>query len=176
VAEYTRAGWPPDICHDMTLCTRSLAGEFVVPADLGACCAHFGVELTDTHAALADAEATAALLSAYILASGERRTGAELPAFGEMMRWPAPPRLATPQMWRGFADQLTAPGNDLMDGVEGLEWADECPELLDRKISGPERRPLDAMAASLGMVDAVCAEGLVVRDPDGEGRGADPND
>ena len=52
-----------------------LAGQFGAPAKLGACCAHgpcnkrrvatnAGVELTDAHAALADAEATAALLAA----------------------------------------------------------------------------------------------------------------
>ena len=73
VAEYARAGWPLGLTHDMTLCTMRLAGQFGAPAKLGACCAHFGVPLTDAHAALADAEATAALLAAYMRASGERR-------------------------------------------------------------------------------------------------------
>ena len=96
-----------------------------------------GVELTDAHAALADAEATAALLAAYMRASGERRMWDEWLAFGETMRWPTPPRLATPPVWRGFARQLTAPGSDLMarvagsfERVEGLEGADEYLDLL----------------------------------------------
>ena len=110
VAEYARAGWPLDLTHDMTLCTMRLAGQFGAPAKLGACCAYFGVELADAHAALADAEATAALLAAYMRASGERRMWDEWLAFGETMRWPAPPRLATPPVWRGS----TAQGSDLM--------------------------------------------------------------
>ncbi len=31
-----------------------LAGQFGAPAKLGACCAHFGVELADAHAAARD--------------------------------------------------------------------------------------------------------------------------
>jgi len=114
-----------------------LAGQFGAPAKLGACCAHFGVLLTDAHAALADAEATAALLAAYMRASGERRMWDEWLAFGETMRWPAPPRIATPPVWRGFARRLTALGSDLMnrvarsfERVEGLEGADEYLDLL----------------------------------------------
>jgi len=182
VAEYARAGWPLDLTHDMTLCTMRLAGKFGAPVKLGACCAHFGVELADAHAALADAEATAALLAAYMRASGERRMWDEWLAFGETMRWPAPPQLATPPVWRGS----TAQGSDLMDRVagsfervEGLDGADEYLDLLDRvlldrKISGSERRALDGMVGSLGLggddvarlnrhymlgvVDAVCAD------------------
>ncbi len=186
VSEYARAGWPLSLTRDMTICTMRLAGQFGAPAKLGDCCAHFGVELTDAHAALADAEATAALLAAYMRASGERRMWDEWLAFGETMLWPAPPRLGTAPVWRGFARELTAPGSDLMDRVagsfervEGLEGADEYLDLLDRvlldrKISTAERRALDGMAAALGLtaddvarlnrhymlgvVDAVCAD------------------
>ncbi|NYI42631.1 hypothetical protein BKA03_002750 [Demequina lutea] len=58
------------------------------------------MELTDAHAALADAEATAALLAAYMRASGERRMWDEWLAFGETIEWPAPPRLGTAPVWR----------------------------------------------------------------------------
>jgi hypothetical protein len=46
-----------------------------------------GVELADAHAALADAEATAALLAAYMRTSGERRMWDEWLAFGETIAW-----------------------------------------------------------------------------------------
>ena len=38
--------------------------------EAGGCCAHFGVEVADAHAALVDAEATAALLAANMRAAG----------------------------------------------------------------------------------------------------------
>src|SRR5660397_138329 len=79
----------------------------------------------------------AALLAAYMWASGELRMWDEWLAFGETMRWPAPPRIATPPVWRGFARRLTALGSDLMnrvarsfERVEGLEGADEYLDLL----------------------------------------------
>ena len=102
-----------------------------------------------------------------------RRMWDEWLAFGETIVWPAPPRLGTAPVWRGFARELTAPGSDLMDRVagafarvEGHEGADEYLDLLtetlqervrlDRRIPGPrpvnaQRRALDGMAASLGL-------------------------
>ena len=56
-----------------------LAGQFGAPAKPGGVLrarwleTNAGVELTDAHAALADAEATAALPAAYMRASRERR-------------------------------------------------------------------------------------------------------
>lgn len=161
-AEYTRAGWPLALTPEMTLCTMRLARQFGAPANLGECCAAFGIALTDAHAALADAEATASLLAAYMRASSDRRTWDAWLAYGETVRWPAPPRLATRPMPRGS----TGAGSDTLRQVahsfarvDGLDGADEYLDLLDRvledrKISVPERRALDGMAASLGLGEA----------------------
>jgi len=137
------------------------------------------VELTDAHAALADAEATAALLVQYKRRSTAWTGWDRLQEFSEVFDWPAPPRRGTVPVWRGFARELTAPGSELMDRVagqfarfEGLEGADEYLDLLDRvllvcklparKIAGPrrlsaQRRALDGMASSLGLSRADAA-------------------
>lgn len=181
-AEYARAGLPVDVTPDKALCTMRLAGEYGAPAKLGDCCAYFGITLADAHAALSDAEATAALLTAYMRASRDRRVWDEWLRFGATLHWPAAPPLRTAPVGRGS----TVKGSDLMTRVagsftrvEGLAGADEYLDLLDRvlldrKISVPERRALDGMGASLGLttddvarlnrhymmgvVDAVCAD------------------
>lgn len=182
VAEYARAGWPLDLTHEMTLCTMRLASQFGAPAKLGACCDFFGVPLSDAHAALADAEAAAALLAIYL---GETRGDAAWARWleiGEAFRWPTPPRRAVAPVQRGTTAKGSevlagvvgrfAPVNDLDGAVEYLDLLDRV--LLDRKISADERRALDGLAASLrltaadverldrhymvGVVDAVCAD------------------
>ncbi|WP_430867193.1 exonuclease domain-containing protein [Demequina aurantiaca] len=188
VAEYARAGWPLNLTPDMTLCTMRLAGVYGAPAKLSACCAHFGVPLTNAHAALADAEATASLLAAYMAASPDRSMWDHWVTFGEGVQWPTPPRLATLPVPRGAAgagSELLATVAGQFERVEGLEGSDEYLDLLDRvlldrKISVPERRALDGMAAALGLradqigrlnrhymlgvVDAVCADDQLTRD------------
>ncbi len=105
-------------------------------------------QLADAHAALADAEATAALLAEYMRASGERRMWDEWLAFGEAH--PVAGAAAAGDC-AGVARVRRRQGSDLMDRVagsfervEGLDGADEYLDLLDRvlldrKISGPER-------------------------------------
>ena len=159
VAEYERAGWPLSLTHEQTLCTMRLAVTFGAPAKLGDCCRTFGIEISDAHAALADAEATAALLAAYMRASSDRAMWVKWVEFGESLTWPRPPRLATAPVGRGSA----APGSSLMERVAGsfgpvtniagaTEYLDLLDRvLLDRNISTPERRALDTLAASLGL-------------------------
>jgi DNA polymerase-3 subunit epsilon len=162
VAEYARAGWPLDLTHEMTLCTMRLAQQYGAPASLGACCNFFGVQLSDAHAALADAEAAAALFALFL---GDTRGDAAWERWlkmGEAFRWPMPPRRAVAPVLRG----TTAKGSEVLAGVvgrfapvDGLVGAAEYLDLLDRvlldrKISADERRALDGLAASLGLTDA----------------------
>jgi DNA polymerase-3 subunit epsilon len=156
-----------------------LARAYGAPAKLGECCAHFGVPLTEAHAALADAEAAAGLLAAYIAASGSRR---------EWDGWLAPPPRGVAPVLRG----TTRPGSAVLARavghfapVDDVDGADEYLDLLDRvlldrKISVPERRALEGMATTLGLgagdvarlnrhymlgvVDAVCADDQLTRE------------
>ena len=72
-AEFERVGRPmPEV---PTLCTLALAYRLLseVPGrKLHQCCEHIGVFLKDSHTALGDAEATAALLAAYLRLASER--------------------------------------------------------------------------------------------------------
>ena len=188
VAEYARAGWPLDLTHEMTLCTMRMSGQLGGPAKLADCCAHFGVRLADAHEALADAEATAALLTEYRRRSATWTGWDRLQEFSEVFAWPAPPRRAVAPVLRG----TTSAGSEVLASVvgkfarvQGVQGADEYLDLLDRvlldrKISGPERRALDGMATSLGLggddvarlnrhyllgvVDAVCADDQLTRE------------
>ncbi|UPU88090.1 hypothetical protein LGT36_012705 [Demequina sp. TMPB413] len=147
-----------------------------------------GVPLTDAHAALADAEAAAGLLAAYIAASGSRREWDGWLALGESLRWPAPPPRGVAPVLRG----TTRPGSAVLARavghfapVDDVDGADEYLDLLDRvlldrKISVPERRALEGMATTLGLgaddvarlnrhymlgvVDAVCADDQLTRE------------
>ena len=141
-----------------------LARAYGAPAKLGECCAHFGVPLTEAHAALADAEAAAGVLAAYIAASGSRREWDGWLALGEQLRWPAPPPRGVASVLRG----TTRPGSAVLARavghfapVDDVDGADEYLDLLDRvlldrKISVPcplnaQRRALEGMATTLGL-------------------------
>ncbi|WP_291382603.1 hypothetical protein [Demequina sp.] len=118
-----------------------------------------GVPLTDAHAALADAEAAAGLLAAYIAASGSRREWDGWLALGESLRWPAPPPRGVAPVLRGTTRPGSAvlaravghfaPAEDVAGADEYLDLLDRV--LLDRKISVPERRALEGMATTLGL-------------------------
>ncbi|UPU88081.1 hypothetical protein LGT36_012655 [Demequina sp. TMPB413] len=177
-----RAGWPLALTREETLCTMRLARAYGAPAKLGECCAHFGVPLNEAHAALADAEAAAGLLAAYIAASASRREWDGWLALGESLRWPAPPPRGVAPVLRGTTRPGSAvlaravghfaPVDDVAGADEYLDLLDRV--LLDRKISVPERRALDGMATTLGLgaadvarlnrhymlgvVDATCAD------------------
>lgn len=189
-AEYERAGWPIDLTPDLTLCTMRLAKQVGAPAKLAECCAHFGVPFGEghgaaAHEALADAQATAALLAAYMQAVPTRQWWEQWLEVGSRVAWPRPPRLGTTPVRRGALE----PGSDLLTSVAGSFVALDHPPaaneyldlvdrvLVDRKISTDERRALDAMAAALGLgpaevaqlhrhymlgvVDAACADSLL---------------
>jgi DNA polymerase-3 subunit epsilon len=84
------------------LCTMRLARETALPLDdhkLGTCCAHFGLEFRDAHAALADARVTARLLP--LLLGSARARALVLPALPyEAVGYPQYAGLLRPR--RGF--------------------------------------------------------------------------
>ncbi|WNM26394.1 exonuclease domain-containing protein [Demequina capsici] len=189
IAEFARAGWPLSLTREETLCTMRLAAQYGAPAKLGDCCRHFGIPLDDAHEALADAVATAGLLARYIEESPRRDEWDQWLEFGESLRWPSPPRLATPPFARGSASA----GGDLLAGVSSslssaasgaadvvgaedyLDLLDRV--LLDRRISAAERAALSSLAGALGLgagdvarlnrrymlgvVEAVCADDVL---------------
>ena len=184
-AEYARAGWPLPLTAADTLCTMRLAGQYLpgVGGKLAACCAHLGIRLDDAHCASADAEATAQLLAHYVGASGGRGAWDPWFAFADGVVWPSVPRLGTTLVTRGAVTQgadalramvggFAADARGVVGGELYLDLLDRV--LLDRKISGDERRALDGLAGSLGLaaddvvalnraymlgvVEAVCAD------------------
>lgn len=181
-AEYARAGWPLDLTHDATLCTMRLARNLGAPARLGECCDYFGVKLADAHTALADAEAAAELLAIYMAETRGDPAWAQWLELGASLRWPTPPRKPVTPVLRGTtrpgSEALAgvvgrfAPVDDLVGAAEYLDLLDRV--LLDRKVSGDERRALEGLADALGLsradverlnrhymldvVDAVCAD------------------
>jgi len=159
VAEYGRAGWPLDLTHEQTLCTMRMASSHGLPPKLSSCCEAFGIPLTDAHAALADAEATAALLGAYMTRAAEHAMWREWQDFAETLTWPSPPRLATATVGRGTTSTGRSALADLaMNFVAvgeppvGNEYLDLLGRVLaDRKISADERRALGELASLLGL-------------------------
>lgn len=190
IAEYCRAGWPLALTPDLTLCTMRLANQYLpgAPANLGACCAFAGITLSDGHQALADAEAAAALLTRYIEISGGAAAWTAWQARVASLPWPSPPRTGAALVTRGAGSPgsaVLASAAGRFERVVGLDGADQYLDLLDqvlldRKISTPERRALDGLAASLGLgapdiarlnrhymlgiVDAGCQDDLLTHD------------
>ena len=79
-AEFLACGMTPPMLP--ALCTMRLAKASGLPlADhrLGTCCAHFGLDFPDAHAALADARVTARLLPLLLAGAGTRRLGLPVP-------------------------------------------------------------------------------------------------
>lgn len=95
-AEFTRAGVQlPELPAVCTLSLGNLVQPGTASRKLAACCARLGIELTDAHDALADARATACVLSAYldIAHDAGRRTLEEIGC--TPLEWPVdPPDLA----------------------------------------------------------------------------------
>lgn len=91
-AEWARAGILPNAeFPSRYLCTMQLAARLMpgIGRKLSECCASLDIELVDAHAALADAEATAQLLSAYIDANRDKRlwgTALSMPFRADVLR------------------------------------------------------------------------------------------
>ena len=158
------------------------------PAKLGDCCAYAGIELSDGHRALADAEAAAALLSRFIEVSGGPTAWEPWQVRVASLAWPSPPKTGASLVTRGAGkpgSAVLASAAGRFERVVGLDGADQYLDLLDqvlldRKISTPERRALDGLAEALGLgapdvarlnrhymlgiVDAACEDDLLTHD------------
>lgn len=146
------------------VCTLGLAGRFgiVGPRDLPACCAAFGIELTDHHRALGDAAATAMLLRAYLKLAG----AADRLELGSPVRevpWPAfpPSRACVPRgsrpaprttLARFVAGLPPGPELNVVDQEAALEYLALLDRVLeDRSISDEELGALSRLAADWGL-------------------------
>jgi DNA polymerase-3 subunit epsilon len=174
-AEFDRVGTRmPDV---PTLCTLALAYEFLsgVPGRrLHQCCEHVGVVLEDSHTALGDAEATAALLAAYLRLASQRgvqdfaRLGCEpldhppawnrTPASGRTLtrRVAAAVRAAARTYLARLVERLPGTEADTAAAAAYLELLDRA--LEDRQITAEEAEVLLATAKEWGLSRAQILE------------------
>jgi DNA polymerase III subunit epsilon len=181
-AEFERAGVvvPDELA---TLCTMQLAREFIPGAgrSLADCCAAFAIEIDGAHRALADADATAALVAGYLstghavdLWATQLALAAALiwglssgPSSGPSRAESAQPSAATrwhprpvgsgggesSAFWQRVTERLPDfSGPDAH--LDYLALLDRC--LLDRVVSTHEARELVALAEELGIGRATC--------------------
>lgn len=91
-AELSRLGLASPVADEGALCTMKLATTYLPGSGrkLADCCAAFDIDLVDAHEALADATATARLLSAY-LEMGREQTGwwGQWGEYAARAQWPA---------------------------------------------------------------------------------------
>lgn len=157
-AEYARAGWPIGLTADQAICTMRLARTIGAPAKLVDCCAHLGINLPQAHAALADAEAAAGVLT-HVLARSSTATFTQWLEWAQHRPWPTPPAHRTPPVCRGVSTARPDALVSLASNYESLgepEAANEYLDLLarvlaDRKISTEESRALAGLASTLGL-------------------------
>ena len=125
-AELSRLGLASPVEDDGALCTMRLATTYLPGSGrkLADCCAAFDIDLADAHEALADATATARLLSAYLEAGrdqaawwrqwGERAAAAEWPGARSSTRapWLSRPRSGKPEIrhWAVSTSRAVAAG------------------------------------------------------------------
>jgi DNA polymerase-3 subunit epsilon len=90
-AELARMGAFSPLQEGDALCTMRLASDFLPGSgrSLADCCAAYDIELVNAHEALADAEATAYLLSAYLHQDAAYRAWTQHKALAETRQWPS---------------------------------------------------------------------------------------
>lgn len=92
-AELSRLGLASPVADDGALCTMKLATTYLPGSGrkLADCCAAFDIDLVDAHEALADAQATAQLLAAY-LEVGRDQTAwwGQWGEYAARAQWPGP--------------------------------------------------------------------------------------
>lgn len=176
-ASYDGLGVNVPVSSATSLCTMRWAGRLLprAPRTLAGCCAHAGIPLRDHHAALADAAATAALLTHLMDVAGRPRPGSrhamkpdgtwsppwsEICAVAEAAPWPAIRHRGCACAVRGNATRRQVPFlSRLVDSLPGV-CADDAATaylslldraLLDRFLSVREQHALVACARDLGI-------------------------
>ncbi|WP_434157124.1 exonuclease domain-containing protein [Clavibacter michiganensis] len=150
-AEMARLGLRSPVDDDGALCTMKLAGTYLPGSGrkLADCCAAYDITLEDAHEALADARATAQLLSAYLDADqDDRRWWEQWGDFAARAPWPAPAHPAADWLARSRGGTAVS-----------------TPELLDRATD--HAAPLAGSPAEIayaGMLDQALADGYLSLD------------
>ncbi|HPU14154.1 MAG TPA: exonuclease domain-containing protein [Aeromicrobium sp.] len=161
LSELSRAGYPIQE-RPAALCTMKWSGRLVGPAKLSQCCQALGIDLSNAHAALADAKATANLLPHFLAmsdAEGDWETDVRRASANS---WPALNGKSGTAVLRNRSEpQIQSDG--WLDEVLGATWIPGVPEdeasyllvldraLLDREISLTEGRELAAAARAASL-------------------------
>lgn len=89
-AELSRMGATSPVANDGALCTMRLASDFLPGSgrSLSDCCAAYDIDLENAHEALADTEATARLLSAYLQQDAEHPLWDHYRDVASRQQWP----------------------------------------------------------------------------------------
>lgn len=167
-AEYDRLGVPFPLTRELGLCTMTLASRFLEGSgrSLRECCEAAQVPLTGWHAALADAQATAGLLSHYIAVAGSPAPWSERTRRSRSVLWPTLTsshfevcqRSQTREVPTFEEGSFVAGLVDFMPRVDSSDVADPYLAVLDqvladRYLSADENAALAALATSLGLAD-----------------------
>jgi DNA polymerase-3 subunit epsilon len=147
------------------ICTLGLASRFgiVGQRNLGACCASFGIPHGDHHFALADAQATAGLLRAYLSLAG--RGGLGPAEYVRDVPWPpfpapciqplargTPPVTPRTTLSRFVASLPPGPELNVVDQATAVEYLAVLDRLLeDRTITDEEVLALSHLAGEWGL-------------------------
>ena len=167
-AEFDRAGvWGmPSV---ISLCTMQLAREYLPGAgrSLADCCDAVDIVLDDAHRASSDAFTTAQLLAAYIRASVDHATWAQVLNEALGLTWPAFSGAAVEWLPRelaageandsSFLERITLKMPEYAGPAECLDYLallDRC--LIDRAISAHEAHALVAFAEESGISRDTC--------------------
>lgn len=163
-AEFVRAGVPLGTLPLPYLCTMQLSPHFLHSSSrrLGDCCAAAGIELTNAHSALADAHATAQLLSCFLGRCGTPVPWHDTHARCSCYAWPAwsgelpnvrllertEPHERRPDEWLSrIVARLPRACDESEDAY--LEVLDRA--LIDHYLSAHEQSALVGLAAELGL-------------------------
>ena len=162
-AEFDRMKVSTPLAHDLGLCTMMMSASFLPGAgrNLNECCRAADIPLFGWHSALADATATARLLSHYIEVAAHPAPWNDVVQQARKTRWPfvdrrdftvktRPPNQTTD--FRGVIAQSI----DFMPRVDSTELADPYLAVLDqaicdRYLSIDETAALSTLADSLSL-------------------------
>ena len=164
-AEFARLGHTSPISVENALCTMQLASTFLPGSGrkLADCCSAYDIELVNAHEALADATATALLLSAYMGASRGAGHWQEWATRSSALVWPVID--ATEARWVARQRSAGTPSatlldraTDLLPNVDGDVPAQQYLAMLDAALadgllSVHETDELADLARQLGIED-----------------------
>lgn len=160
-AELQRAGYVIST-RPVAVCSMKWAGRLIGPAKLEHCCEALGIQLHEAHSALADARATAELVSHLLRLSGAGSGWHQDVDASRSYIWPTSGGGATPPRSVARGRQVLDP-DQWLDTVLKAAWIPGTPEdeasyllvldraLLDRSVSLTEGRELAAAARTGGL-------------------------